>query len=376
MSDASPKVIGTADVAVIGGGPAGLAVAIAACQLGLSALVVDGAVPPVDKPCGEGLMPETLAALDDLGISLSSEDGYPFDGIEFLQGCASVAALFAKGRGLGIRRTALHGWLTQRAEQAGARCIWKTPVTDIEREDVFTAKGRIRARWIVGADGGGSRVRRWAGLDEQVSRRLRLAARRHYRVRPWSAYAQVYWGERLQAYVTPIAAEEVCIVLMGETAEDVRFEHALKSWPELRERLGQAELGSKERGTVTAMHRLRHVVNENVALVGDASGSVDAITGEGLRLCFREALALAAVMKSGDLRAYEAEHRALVQRPSIMGNLMLFMGRHEILRERVVRGMARKPEVFQELLAIHTGAGAAAQYLSAGLQLGWQILAV
>jgi NADPH-dependent 2,4-dienoyl-CoA reductase/sulfur reductase-like enzyme len=58
------------DVFVIGGGPAGLAVAIAARQKGLQAIVADGAAPPIEKPCGEGMMPETLAALRDLGVEI------------------------------------------------------------------------------------------------------------------------------------------------------------------------------------------------------------------------------------------------------------------------------------------------------------------
>ena len=54
------------DVFVIGGGPAGLAAAIAARQRGFDVLVADGAEPPIDKACGEGLLPDGLAALERL----------------------------------------------------------------------------------------------------------------------------------------------------------------------------------------------------------------------------------------------------------------------------------------------------------------------
>ncbi|MGB8062426.1 MAG: FAD-binding protein, partial [Candidatus Sulfotelmatobacter sp.] len=46
------------DVFVIGGGPAGLAAAIAARKCGLRVIVADAAQPPIDKACGEGLMPD------------------------------------------------------------------------------------------------------------------------------------------------------------------------------------------------------------------------------------------------------------------------------------------------------------------------------
>ena len=51
------------DVGVVGGGPAGLAVAIAARLAGLSVDVFERAAPPIDKACGEGVMPDGLALL-------------------------------------------------------------------------------------------------------------------------------------------------------------------------------------------------------------------------------------------------------------------------------------------------------------------------
>ena len=62
--------MGQTDVFVIGGGPAGLAAAIAASERGFKVTVADGAEPPIDKACGEGLMPDTLSVLRELGISV------------------------------------------------------------------------------------------------------------------------------------------------------------------------------------------------------------------------------------------------------------------------------------------------------------------
>ena len=65
----------------------------------------------------------------------------------------------------------------------------------------------------------------------------------------------------------------------------------------------------------------------NVVLIGDASGTVDAITGEGLGLAFSQAVALASCLESGDLRRYQIEHRKLAVRPLCMGRLMLMLDR-------------------------------------------------
>src|SRR6267142_2454477 len=66
------------EILVIGGGPAGLAAAIAARKKGFEVMVADGARPPSDKACGEGLMPNTLAAIRELGIEIHPWEGKIF----------------------------------------------------------------------------------------------------------------------------------------------------------------------------------------------------------------------------------------------------------------------------------------------------------
>ena len=362
------------DVFVVGGGPAGLATAIAARKRGFTVALADGAEPPIDKPCGEGLLPATLAALRELGITLDANEGYEFRGIQFIQGGKRIAADFPNGRGIGLRRPLLHAALVTKAEQSGVRLLWRTPVSAITPEGVQLKDGFVQARWIVGADGGGSRVRRWSGLEVSAQRTQRYATRRHYRVRPWSEYMEIHWVRETQAYVTPIGAEEICVVVMAEKPEDADFAKVPEDFPELRERLCRAELASRERGAVTAMLRLQRATRGNVALVGDASGGVDAITGEGLRLAFRQSLALAQAIEHNDLSSYECAHRDLARRPTGMGKLMLLLGRNETLRQRLFAALAAKPRLFEDLLAMQVGQATRSRMVGAGLELGWQFL--
>jgi flavin-dependent dehydrogenase len=67
-----------ADVLIVGGGPAGLVAAIAARRKGFRVMVADPSRPPLDKACGEGLMPVALAVADRLGIELPQGAGFPF----------------------------------------------------------------------------------------------------------------------------------------------------------------------------------------------------------------------------------------------------------------------------------------------------------
>lgn len=363
------------DVFVIGGGPAGLAAAIAARQQGLSVIVADGADHPIDKPCGEGLSPETLYALAGFNIHIPPTEGYRFRGIRFLQPGSEVAADFPLGTGIGIRRTILHELLVSTAVASGAHLLWRIPVVGLGPNSVRLTTGSVPARWIIGADGGASRVRRWAGLEETLEKDQRFASRRHYRVKPWTDYVEVYWGPRTQGYVTPISREEICIVMMADTAPGASFETALQSYPELRARLQSAQLASRERGAISSLHRLKNVYRGNVALVGDASGSFDAITGEGLRVAFAQALVLAESIKNSDLENYQLQHRLLATRPTWMGKLLVALGRHTSFRERAVRALAAHPDLFREFLELHAGHSTTPAMLATGAKVVWEFLA-
>jgi flavin-dependent dehydrogenase len=362
------------DVLVIGGGPAGLAAAIAARQRGFSVTVADGAEPPIDKACGEGLMPDSLAAFSRLGLGLSASDGSCFRGIRFLNEGVQLEANFPFAHGLGVSRRVLHHKMIEHARQMGVTLWWRTPVTGLCSGGATAAGENVTARWIVGADGIRSRVRRWASLDRGSKSSLRYACRRHYTIEPWSDYAEIYWGRDAQAYVTPVSSREVCVVLIsGHTG--ISLASLAKEFPQFAECLSCAGSVDRERGAVTMSFRLDRVCKGNIALIGDASGAVDAITGDGLCLSFQQADALAAALEVGDLSLYQIAHRRLARRPALMSRLLLFMDRHPLLRRRALRVMAAEPRLFARLLAVHVGAGSSSQLAALGAQLGWRLVA-
>ncbi len=362
------------DVFVIGGGPAGLAAAIAARRKGFRVMVADGAHMPIEKPCGEGLMPDGLAALENLGVRVPEEKSFPFRGIRFLSATLGIEAAFPRGQaGRGVRRTVLHQLIADRAASLGIDLLWRTPVTGISSDRVHLGDREVKARWIIGADGGNSRVRRWAGLDVYRTRDCRYAFRQHYRIAPWSDHMELHWGRLGEIYVTPVSNNEVCVALISRDPK-LRLTDALCQFPELASRLKREEVSSGERGALTATCKLKSVIRGNVALIGDASGTVDAITGEGLCLAFTQAMVLADCLESQNLSLYEREHRRLALRPLLMARLMLLLDRRPRLQQRTIQAFQKRPYVFRRLLELHVGVLSPLHLAVDGLTLGWGLL--
>jgi menaquinone-9 beta-reductase len=366
------------DVFVVGGGPVGLATAIAARRHGLSVVLADGAVPPIDKPCGEGLMPDGVEALHQLGIKIPEGEAYPFRGIRFVSDGTKAEAAFPRGTAYGIRRTHLHRLMSDHAAAYGVHMLWQAAVTGLHPEGALVAGELVRARWVVGADGTGSRVRGWAKLDRHEldatqGKNVRFAFRRHYRVAPWTGFMELHWGRHCQVYVTPVSRQEVCVALISSSPK-LRLEDALGEFPELCARLEAAEHASSERGAITVTRRLRRVYRGRTVLVGDASGGVDAITGEGLCLGFRQASLLGDCLASGDLAHYQKGHRTLIRRPALMARMMLFMAKHSWLRQRTIQVFQSSPRSFAGMLAMHVGEGSVRDHISSGIALGWELL--
>jgi flavin-dependent dehydrogenase len=377
------------DVLVVGGGPVGLATAIHCTLAGLSAAVAEPRTAPVDKACGEGVMPAAVRRLAALGVN---PDGHPLRGIRYLDATHRADAPFRHGDGLGVRRTVLHAALAARANVLGIPVI-PVRVTGFEQHAGHVTAAGVQARYLVAADGLHSTVRRVLERAaparpgrEPRSRVPRYGLRRHYHVAPWADLVEVYWAPGAEAYVTPVADDVVGIALLftkphrlgehrvgehridqhgagpdrlaeastaGDGAQDGAgdgFTARLSPFAALRDRLRGAPPASEVRGAGPMRQDVHRRVYGRVLLVGDASGYVDALTGEGIGVGLAQAEALAGCLAAGRPADYErAWHRASGPAWRLTAGL-LWSRNQPLLGPRIVPAAQRLPWLFAGLV--------------------------
>ena len=196
------------------------------------------------------------------------------------------------------------------------------------------------------------------GLTEACVSSRRIGLRQHYTVAPRTDFVEVYWSNLWsnlgQAYVTPISSNEVCVAFVANK-KFTGPEGALAHFPTLRHHLAASQPKGPARGSITLGRKLRRVTTGNIALIGDASGSVDAVTGEGMALCFRQAAALSVALLATDLALYQQAHRRIQRFPSLMSRSLLLMDRSPLVRDIALHAFQRHPRLFDRLLQMHIG---------------------
>ncbi|MFE2599498.1 NAD(P)/FAD-dependent oxidoreductase [Streptomyces sp. NPDC059396] len=328
------------DLLVVGAGPAGLATAVHAALAGLEAVVIEPRATPVDKACGEGVMPSGVRALTALGLDLPR--GHPLRGIRYVRGNHRAEAPFDHGPGLGIRRTELHAALARRAKETGVRMLTGRVGDVVQSPDSVTAGG-LRARWLVAADGLHSPVRRGLGLGLPDRGPRRYGQRRHYRMKPWTDFVEVHWSGAGEAYVTPVAGDLVGVAVLSSVRRG--YDAHLEGFPELLSLL-DGEPANAVRGAGPLRQRVRGRTAGRVLLVGDAAGYVDALTGEGIALALASAEAAVRCLRAGRPQEYEDAWRRLSRRHRLLTAGLLRVSGHAAGARLIVPAAARMPSLF------------------------------
>jgi flavin-dependent dehydrogenase len=352
------------DYAVVGGGPAGLAVAILATMAGRSAVVIERGHGPVDKACGEGMMPPGVAWLSRMGVEVAADNTHLVRGVRYVDRDVVVEADFVEGPGLGIRRVALSAAMLARAAALGVEvrqgCTAGSFAVHADHVVLQTSHGEVESRWLVGADGLHGHVRKACGFAVTTGPRRRFGLRRHFRLAPWSDLVEVHWMDGVEAYVTPVGPDRVGVAFLWSSVGSQKgdYDDFLARFPELRARLGPAAATPETavRGDGPFDVRVEPIARGRVLLVGDASGCLDAITGEGVSLAFESAAALVEATTGTEVEAYPRAWARIRRRHIAVTRLVLWLADRPALRRQALRALRRSPDAFAALLALNTGA--------------------
>jgi geranylgeranyl reductase family protein len=340
----------TADVIVVGAGPAGSTAAFYLAHAGCDVLLLEKSTFPREKVCGDGLTPRAVKQLVNMGISLDPRDGWlPNKGLRIIGGGARIELDWPElssypGFGLVRTRRAFDEILARAAQKAGARLLEGITVTGPVLDE---ATGRItgitarptgpagedgdriyRARLVIAADGNSSRLALAMGLRRRDDRPLGVAVRTYY-ANPrhdddyLESWLDLWDGERLLpgygwVFGMGDGTSNVGIGLLNTSAAfgQTDYRTLLRRWlaampPQWR--LTEETRTGPVRGAALPMgfNRTPHYTR-GLLLAGDAGGLVNPFNGEGI----------AYAMESGEVAA-RVIVQALARRSHSAADLVL-----------------------------------------------------
>lgn len=368
------------DVLILGAGPAGSALARQLADAGFAVALADQKAFPRAKPCGEFLSPECHPYLAELGLSdlCAALGAHDVDGMRLFGAGHMALGRFrttparARRPGVGVRRDRFDHALVRAAEAAGATFLPRHEfvalargrdgaVTGAELRTPDGARLACRARFVVGADGVHSRVARALDLQRPVRWLDQFALVNHFDGVPPLPTAEVHLlrGGFFAATTVDGGVFGVNLVLPRHALAarrgaswDEFFADWLARAPGLAQRLVGARRLAAWRGTGPFAFTTRRQAVPGAALVGDAAGYVDPLTGEGIYFALFGARALGEALAAAfaeplraaaALRGYErARAREIGPRLAVARALQRGL-RHPWLIATFVRALGRWP---------------------------------
>jgi len=360
------------DVAILGGGPAGIACALRAADAGLSVLLCDPQAGAFDKPCGEGILPAGAQVLRELGIAPAGL-ARSFAGIRYCVPGAGELELDLEAPGEAWWRTDLHQAL-ESALAARPGVLRLTVRADAEAEgEAFRIRAGDRefmARHLVAADGAGGRAAAWLRPAAAGAERPRQGARARFAEAIRLDRVEVHFGGGYDVYLTPLPRGAINAVVLAEGRAGAGLDaealvaRGLAAHPRAAARLGR-QLGRAE-GRALGQPWPRRLTDGGAFLVGDAGGAVDPILGAGVTVALRTGAQAAdalialrrGVARRDAARAFQRAGRAERRARSLLASGLRFISRHDALARGLTRSLRLAPGVAGRLAAIAGGSAA------------------
>ncbi|GAB2873247.1 geranylgeranyl reductase family protein [Nocardioides pacificus] len=315
------------DLLVVGAGPAGSAAAAWAARSGLDVLLVDAAVFPRDKTCGDGLTPRAIGELQRLGLEDWLRAHTVNQGLR-AHGFGQTLHLPWPGGSLpdwgsAVARTELDDHLRTTAIKAGAAAVDGARAVDVRMDGdrlaavVFDHAGErveVACRRLVVADGVRSPLGKLLGREWHRDTVYGVAGRSYIESSrsddPWiSSHLELRGeeGEILSGYgwIFPLGTGEVNIgvgtLATAKRPANVALRPLMKHYADQRRE--EFDLSGDLRAPTSALlpmgGAVSHVAGRNWALIGDAAGCVNPLNGEGIDYGLETGRLLVELLDSG-----------------------------------------------------------------------------
>lgn len=346
----------TADVIVVGGGPAGASTAHYLASAGVDVLLLDKASFPRDKICGDGLTPRAVAELIRMGIDTT---GWVRNyGLRTYGGGHCIEVPWPEltsmpSYGLACPRNELDNALINRARTSGARIQENTTVTGAIRDDRtgriigVTARARgdkskgdeYRARYVVDAGGVSARLATSIGREKDMKRPMGVAYRTYFRSpraddTMMESHLELWEGEPHRSdlmpgygWIFPVGNGLVNVGLgsLSSTAEPTGLDYRkmfsvwMKNVPAEWEFTPENQEGQLRGAALPmAFNRKPHYA-DGLLLVGDAGGMVSPFNGEGIAYALQAGrFAADAIVQAQARPTVIAQEAALTRYPAML----------------------------------------------------------
>lgn len=382
------------DIVIVGASIAGSSCAIALAPEGYRILLLDEALFPRHKPCGEGVMPEGVQILAELGLlpEILAHGGMKVRGMRYWnrQGVVAQAdfppSVSGTSFGVVMRRYDLDHLLLERAASLTNVAVRQGfKVTDVLQEGgVVKGVGGhpvdspdqcevFHAPLTIGADGRHSVFHAACGLIKTYLRRKRFGVTGHLQgVEGIGSYVEVLPHPDGEIYVAPCGqgVSLIAVLLEAKALQSFKGDLAgryvgfLSGVQGFRERISQSELVPPVAAVGPLGFTIEPCYRPGLLLIGDSAGFLDPITGEGMTLALKSVKAAVPLIKEAFVvgrfgvelgQRYARERFQVIEDVFRFTHLLLNFSRYKFVADRAIRRLSHDQRLFQKLLGVVTG---------------------
>ena len=388
------KAASNYDIVIVGAGIAGSSTAIALAPEGYNILLVDKAVFPRQKTCGECIMPEGVQILSEFGVlsEILARGGVKVNGMRYWNRRGYMAeADFPPGPegmsfALAMQRHDLDFLLLEKARSFKNVTVREGfQVTEVVQDDgqVKGVGGHsidspnnpevFHAPLTIGTDGRHSVFHKACNLDKTPLPRKRFGLTGHLKgVEGMGSYVEVMPCQDGEIYIAPLAGGITLVaVLLEESAMKFfkgdlpgRFHDFLRQVDGFRDRITNTELVPPVSVVGPLGFTIETLHKPGLLLIGDSSGFLDPITGEGMTLALKSVKTALPFIKEaikvgrfdqemGD--QYVEERFQSIEDVFMFTQFILKLSRKKFIADRAIRRLSRDRVLFQKFLGVATG---------------------